>query len=126
MKKIIVLLFLSVLLSCELVPEEDIADIVKQPIPVEYKVTCTTGLVDLTISNEDEGTSQFDDMATPWSYSFEVNNPEYGYFFVYVSAQNQQSSGTVTAQIYVNNSLYKTSTSTGAYVIASASGSVTW
>ncbi len=121
MKKIIVLLCLSVLLSCELFQEDE-----KSPIPVEYKVTCTTGLVDLTIENASGGTSQFDDMATPWSYSFEVNNPEYGYFFVYVSAQNQQSSGTVTAQIYVNNSLYKTSTSTGAYVIATASGSVEW
>jgi len=122
MKKIIVLLFLSVLLSCDLLMEEE----VKQAIPVEYKVNCTTGLVDLTITNKDEGTSQFDDMATPWSYSFEVNNPEYGYFFVYVSAQNQQDSGTVTASIYVDGLLYKTSTSTGAYVIATAYGSVEW
>ncbi len=119
MKKVIIVLFiLALILSCEL--------LARDPIQVEYKVTCTTGLIDLTISNENEGTSQYDDMATPWSYSFEVDNPEYGYFFVYVSAQNQQSSGTVTAQIYVDGSLYKTSTSTGAYVIATASGSVDW
>ena len=122
MKKIIIiLLVLSVLLSCEFITEKD-----KSPIPVEYKASCTTGLVDLTISNKDGGTSQFDDMTIPWSYSFEVDNPEYGYFFVYVSAQNQQSSGTVTVQIYVDGSLYKSSTSTGAYVIATASGSVDW
>jgi len=121
MKKVIILLAVFALISCDLFLEEE-----KSPIPVEYKVSCTTGLVDLTIENKDGGVSQFDDMATPWSYSFEVDNPEYGYFFVYVSAQNQQSSGTVTAQIYVDNSLYKTSTSTGAYVIATASGSVDW
>lgn len=118
MRKVIIVLFvLALILSCELFETE------KQ---VEYKVTCNTGLVDLTIENSNGGTSQYDDMATPWSYSFEVDKPEYGYVFVYVSAQNQQSSGTVTAQIYVDGTLYKTSTSTGAYVIATASGSVDW
>ena len=118
MKKIIIVLFvLALILSCELFT----------PKQIEYKVTCTTGLVDLTIENSDGCVSQYDDMATPWSYSFEITSkPEYGYTFVYVSAQNQQNSGSVTAQIYVDDSLYKTSTSTGAYVIAKASGSVTW
>ena len=125
MKRIVILLLLLVFLSCEL-EEIDITAIDYKPKEIEYKVACTTGPVDLTIENEDGGTSQFDDIATPWSYIFEINRPEYGYVFVYVSAKNQQNSGTVTAQIYIDGSLYKTSTSTGAYVIATASGGVEW
>ncbi len=132
MKKIIFLLLLSVFLfACEL----------DNPKEVEYKVTCTAtpNLVDLTIENEDGRTSQFSDVATPWTYTFDIEKDDYGVFvyvfdiekddygvFVYVSAQNQQDHGSVTATIYVDGSQFKTSTSTGAYVIATASGSVEW
>ena len=119
MKKIIILLLLSVLfISCTLIDE---------PKEVEYKVTCTAtpNLVDLTIENEDGGVSQFSDVATPWTYTFEIEKADYG-VFVYVSAQNQQDHGSVTATIYVDGSQFKTSTSTGAYVIATAYGSVEW
>ena len=89
---------------------------------VKYKVTCTAtpNLVDITIENEDGGTSQFADVATPWAYEFESTKDA----FVYVSAQNQQNNGSVTVTIYINGDVFKTSTSTGAYVIATASGSI--
>ena len=87
---------------------------------VKYEVTGTATAVDLTIENDNGGTSQYSDQATPWTYSF----TGYPGDFIYVSAQNQGDSGTVTATIYIDGEVYKTSTSDGAYVIATASGSI--
>ena len=86
---------------------------------VKYEVTGTTPEVSTTIENESGGTSQFSNVSTPWIYEFQRGS---GYF-VYLSAQNQRSSGSVIVSIYFNGNLYKTSTSSGAYVIATASGS---
>ncbi len=85
-------------------------------VEVTYEVTGTAGLVDITIQNEDDSISQFDDVSTPWTYSFYPSGT-----FVYVSAQNQRDSGSVTARIYLDGNLEKESTSIGAYVIATAS-----
>jgi hypothetical protein len=85
---------------------------------VEYRVSGSTSSVFITYANKDEGTSQVT-TRTPWSYSW------YGAKsgqFLYVSAQNQKSSGSVKVQIYKNGALYKESESSGAYVIATASG----
>ena len=90
------------------------------PPQVKYEVTGTALTVDLTIENEDGGTSQFSDKPLPWTYSFTGASGD----FVYVSAQNQGDTGSVTATIYIDGEEYKTSTSSGAYVIATASGSI--
>jgi hypothetical protein len=87
---------------------------------VEYRVTGTALTVDLTIENSNGGTSQYSDEPLPWSYSYTGRSDD----FVYVSAQNQGDTGTVTATIYIDGDVYKTSTSSGAYVIATASGSI--
>jgi len=90
---------------------------------VSYRVTSTAtpGTVDLTIENSGGGVSQFDDTSTPWTYSFgQVSSST----FVYVSAQNQQDHGSITAQIIADGAVWKTSTSIGAYVIATASGGI--
>lgn len=42
--------------------------------------------------------------------------------FLYISAQNQSSSGSVTVKIMINGNVWKQSTSSGAYAIATASG----
>ena len=42
--------------------------------------------------------------------------------FVYLSAQNNGDYGYITVEIYVNGMLFKSSSSTGGYVIATASG----
>jgi len=89
-------------------------------IDVEYRVTGSAQTVDITISNEGGGTSQFADQPVPWSYEFEGEEDD----FVYVSAQNQGETGTVTATIYKDGKKFKNSTSSGAYVIATASGSL--
>ena len=85
---------------------------------VEYKVSGSGGSFDVTISNEDDGTSQFDNVSSGWTYSFSTTDSDH---FLYVSAQNQNSSGSVTTKIYVDGKQKKTSTSDGAYVIASCS-----
>jgi len=93
----------------------------KPPAPpnVEYRISGSAYSVFITYANKTEGTSQ-EYANIPWAYSW--SGAKSGQF-LYVSAQNQWETGSVTVEIYKNGSLYKTSTSTGAYVIATASGS---
>ena len=84
---------------------------------VEYKITGTASKVDVTLINATGGTEQYSDVSVPHTYTF--NN--YTHWFLYISAQNQGESGSVTVTIYVDGENVKTSTSNGAYVIASAS-----
>lgn len=84
-----------------------------------YKVDGTATDVAITYANSAEGTSQIT-TKSPWTYSFE--RPKAGQF-LYVSAQNQNATGTVHVSITRNGTLFKESTSSGAYVIATASGS---
>jgi hypothetical protein len=86
---------------------------------VLYEITGTTALVDVTLSNASGGIEQYSNAQVPSHYRFD-NFPNY---YLYISAQNQVGAGTVTVSIYVNGKLYKTSTSSGAYVIATAYGS---
>lgn len=86
---------------------------------VEYRISGSAYSVFITYENKTEGISQ-EYANVPWTYSW--SGAKSGQF-LYVSAQNQWETGSVTVEIYKNGSLYKTSTSTGAYVIATASGS---
>ena len=86
---------------------------------VEYKVSGSASSVSLTYKNSTGGTEQ-KDVYTPWSTSFKCMPGN----FLYLSAQNEDKTGSVTCEIWVNGILYKTSTSSGAYVIASCNGRV--
>ncbi|MDI6872504.1 MAG: MmpS family transport accessory protein [Bacillota bacterium] len=90
-------------------------------INVKYEVTGTASIVSVTYYNRDGGISQENNVAVPWSYSFDTT--ESGKF-VYVAAQNMTDSGAVTVTIYKNGAVFKTATSSGAYVIAMASGTL--
>ncbi len=85
---------------------------------IEYEVTGSASIVDVTYENEDGGTSQTNDVSVPWSYSFRGYSDD----FVYVSGQNQGESGSITVTIYKDGSIFKSSTSSGSYCIATASG----
>lgn len=85
---------------------------------VVYKITGTAEKVDVTLSNATGGTEQYSDVYLPKQYSYYSFSDD----FVYISAQNQGEYGTVTVSIYVNDVLFKSSTSSGGYVIATASG----
>lgn len=59
-------------------------------------------------------------VAVPWSLKFKGKTGK----FVYISAQNQFSSGTVKCEILLDGKVVKEAESEGGYVIASCSGSI--
>lgn len=85
---------------------------------VKYELSGTASTVDITYTNEDGGTSQLSDVPLPWTLTFKRGSGQ----FVYVSGQNQAETGSVVATVYKDGKVFKTSTSEGAYVIATASG----
>ncbi len=126
MKKLLFILLISLLLftSCEMLFWDGIYN-------VKYVVSGNSSRVDLTIKNEHGGTSQYSDRNVPWEYEFSVKTTKSDSAFLYLSAQsNDPTSKTVITEIFVKKSfendysLFKTSTSNGAYVISTSSGSV--
>jgi hypothetical protein len=81
-------------------------------------ITGTASSVSVTLSNPTGGTEQYIDVYLPCTYSYS----SFPANWLYISAENNGESGTVTVTIYVKGYLYKTSTSSGAYTIATASG----
>lgn len=85
---------------------------------IVYEITGSAKSADVTLSNSTGGTEQFGNVTIPWSYT----DKSFSGRFLYISAQNKGEYGTVTVSIYMDGQLFKTSTSSGEYVIASASG----
>lgn len=124
---LIALMFVSVglLSGCESSNTGNQNEIPNYQIPtthtVTYKVTGTATSASLTSENSGGGTEQISDAYIPWEttyYTMQTGD------FVYISAQNNGEYGSVTSEIYVDGALFKTSTSSGAYVIATTSGSI--
>jgi len=88
------------------------------PYEVEYLVKGSNASI--TYQNTDGGTSQHSNVNLPWSYKFN----SIGDTWVYCSAQNQNSWGTVRVEVKVNGNIKFESSSSGAYVIASAHGTI--
>jgi hypothetical protein len=87
------------------------------PKPVEYVVIC--GSCDITYSNSGGDTEQRT-ITSRWTYDFKGEKDQ----FLYVSAQNNNSSGTVDVVINVDGTRFKNASSSGSFVIATASGSL--
>lgn len=87
---------------------------------VDYLVTGTATRASMTYATAGGGTAQQADRALPWSFDTVMSPGD----FVYISAQNSGSTGCVSVEIKVRNAFYKTTQSCGAFVIATASGSV--
>ncbi len=90
--------------------------------PKTYSVTYSvsgvnTNSASLTYQNSGGGTSQ-EVVTLPWSKVIIAKPGD----FLYVSAQNKNGVGSVTSTITVDKTVFKISTSTGAYVIATATG----
>lgn len=85
-------------------------------VKVRYQVSC--GSCDMTYENNQGGTEQHS-MSGSWHLDMDMNHGQ----FMYISAQNNNASGSVTVSILCDGSVFKTSNSSGAYVIATASGS---
>ena len=89
-------------------------------ITVKYEVTGSAELVNVTYQNNNGGISQITDVVLPWSMTFSGNPEDY----VYLSAQNQGETGSITVTIFKNDDVFKSATSTGSYVVASVSGTL--
>lgn len=87
---------------------------------VDYVIEGTAQRVDITYENGSGNAEQLSDVPLPWEYSFDGASGD----FLYISAQNQGETGSVTCNIYVNGVLEETSTSSGRFVISTASGSI--
>jgi hypothetical protein len=75
---------------------------------VSYRVSGTAPSVNITMTNQSGGTSQFSDVSLPWSHSFSGKSGD----FVYLSAQNQGQYGTVTVKILRDFDVIEESTAT--------------
>jgi hypothetical protein len=93
---------------------------------IKYEVTGTASSANITQTNPDGGIEQYSNVKLPGSYAFSVpiRRGSFDYYHASISAQNNGSRGSITVTIYVNGKIFKTSTSSGAYVIASADGAV--
>ena len=89
-------------------------------IEVEYEVTGSAYSVDVTYENSGGTTSREYGVGVPWSYRFSADPGDY----VYISAQNTGTSGTVTVAIYLDGEIYEAETSERAYCVATASGTL--
>lgn len=87
---------------------------------VTYHVT-GAGPADMTYASSDGATAQRSNQALPWS-SF-MSSASVG-DFAYLSAQRGSGSGCITAEIKIDGKFFESATSCGAFVIASASGTV--
>jgi len=83
---------------------------------VTYRVKASAGSAKLTYRNAEGGTVQTS-ARVPWETSFDAR----GGSFLYVAAQNQGATGSVTCEILLDGESRTTSTSSGAYVIAECS-----
>jgi hypothetical protein len=84
---------------------------------VEYRLFGSTNLASITMQNETGGTEQLN-VNIPYSKKLTMNSGD----FAYISAQNQNDSGSISCEIWINGKKLKESHSDGGYAIASCSG----
>jgi len=85
---------------------------------VIYEITGSALSASVTLVNREGGAEQYGKVHIPWTYKDKSFTGQY----LYISAQNLGGSGTIKVAIYIDGKCYKASSSSGAYVIASASG----
>ena len=92
----------------------------KEEVAVEYKyeVTGTSGDYSVTMQNTDNNTQQFSNVGNGWLYKWTQTTTRW----LYLSAQNNSSSGNVTVRIYRDGKVVAENTSYGGYTIATVDG----
>ena len=83
---------------------------------VTYSVSGTATGAQLTYSNEQGGTAQ-EVVTLPWRRVFVAAKGD----FLYLSAQSNAAAASVTTQVFVGTALFRSTTSNGDFVIATAS-----
>ena len=86
---------------------------------IMYKVTSTPSGFDITYENSGGNTEQKTITSSSWTTSFTSSSGD----FIYISAQADNKNATITSNIYFEGEIIETATSSGDYVIATASGS---
>lgn len=86
---------------------------------VTYRITGTTGNVDITLTNASGGTEQIN-VKPPWSVEFAGSAGR----ALYVSGQNKWDAGTVTCEILVGGQIVQTATSNTPFGVATCSGRI--
>ena len=81
---------------------------------VVYRISGSARSVDLTYQNASASSEQARSKPVPWNMTFSAHPGE----FLYVSAQNNDASGTVKCELLVNGTVVKSAESNGAYTIA--------
>lgn len=88
---------------------------------IEYVITSRpAAIVSVTYENGSGGTSQEDNVRTPWRFTTEMQTGD----FAYVAAQGNEFAAEITCQILVDGGVGASSTSSGQFVIASCDGTV--
>ncbi len=92
----------------------------KEEIAVEYKyeVTGTSGDYSVTIQDVDDNTKQYSSVGDGWWYKW----TQTGTRWLYLSAQNNNSTGNVTVKIYKDGNVVTENTSYGGFSIATVDG----
>lgn len=106
-------LFLIILIAASSCTVED------TPTPYEYRVSGTSGSYSVTLQNAYDNTEQYSNVGNGWWYKWTQTG---GTRWLYVSAQNNKSTGNVTVQIVRAGKVVASNTSYGGYTIATVSG----
>jgi hypothetical protein len=88
-------------------------------VKIEYVLEGTADTVSVTMQNQSGNTEQHSSVSLPKTYTLNVEPGS----FIYISAQNNDRSGSVTCTIKANGVAIETATSYGAFVISTCSGS---
>jgi hypothetical protein len=88
---------------------------------IKYVITGSANRVSVNMKWSDGSTQQYSNVPVPAAWEFK----SWGYDgAVYLSAQNNGETGSVTCTIYHRDDLFATATSHGRYCIAAASGNI--
>lgn len=110
MKKLLLLLLIAISFSsCKKEPENTV---------YRYEVSGSANDYSITYANSGGNTEQKSSVTSGWYYYWTDTDFDR---FLYISAQNNTGTGTVTVKILQDGKVIKEATSTGAYVIATAS-----
>lgn len=88
------------------------------PSSYKYEVSGTSGNYSITCEGAPSGTVQYSNVGSGWAYTW----TQTGTRWLYMSAQNNNSNGSVTVKIIRDGEVLAQQTSSGAYVIATVSG----
>jgi len=87
--------------------------------PVSYRITGTTGSVDVTLTNASGGTEQHN-IKPPYTLDFDGASGK----VLYLAGQNKWDAGVVTCEILVDGKVIQSATSNTAFGVVTCSGTV--